>query len=336
MRINKTESMALASLFALGLLLGTSSHVQAEPTVLFGTDGTKAIGIQNLSYNNELWNVGFTDFVSARNVYGDFPGQYDFPGIDLAEGAILAVNDALNASVATGVGSETLSASDTYAIGYGPLGGTTAPESVRIATGSNNTMEPMNWGVGTLEGSALYNVAENSAPTWADFSLVSDVQTTVIFDGSGTNAIGIENLDLGGTLYDVAFTASVSADEVYGTFPGEYDFANINLAISAVNAVTELLNDEGADTVGEGEFSESFFVGYFSSTPFGVESVTHREADFDGTWDQNPITFTKPYNTDPKVWADFTEASVVPVPAAAWLFGSGLLGLVGIARRKNP
>ena len=28
-------------------------------------------------------------------------------------------------------------------------------------------------------------------------------------------------------------------------------------------------------------------------------------------------------------------ASVVPVPAAAWLFGSGLLGLIGLARRKD-
>lgn len=28
-------------------------------------------------------------------------------------------------------------------------------------------------------------------------------------------------------------------------------------------------------------------------------------------------------------------ASTVPVPAAAWLFGSGLLGLIGISRRKN-
>jgi hypothetical protein len=28
-------------------------------------------------------------------------------------------------------------------------------------------------------------------------------------------------------------------------------------------------------------------------------------------------------------------APVVPVPAAVWLFGSGLLGLVGVARRKN-
>jgi hypothetical protein len=27
--------------------------------------------------------------------------------------------------------------------------------------------------------------------------------------------------------------------------------------------------------------------------------------------------------------------SAVPVPAAAWLFGSGLIGLIGIARRKK-
>jgi hypothetical protein len=31
----------------------------------------------------------------------------------------------------------------------------------------------------------------------------------------------------------------------------------------------------------------------------------------------------------------FSAASPVPVPAAVWLFGSGLLGLVGIARRKK-
>lgn len=30
-----------------------------------------------------------------------------------------------------------------------------------------------------------------------------------------------------------------------------------------------------------------------------------------------------------------TEIKVVPVPAAVWLFGSGLIGLVGVARRKK-
>jgi len=32
---------------------------------------------------------------------------------------------------------------------------------------------------------------------------------------------------------------------------------------------------------------------------------------------------------------DFDEPNLVPVPAAVWLFGSGLLGLVGVARRKS-
>lgn len=36
-------------------------------------------------------------------------------------------------------------------------------------------------------------------------------------------------------------------------------------------------------------------------------------------------------NNDYLVW----KGTVVPVPAAVWLFGSGLLGLVGIARRKK-
>ena len=39
-----------------------------------------------------------------------------------------------------------------------------------------------------------------------------------------------------------------------------------------------------------------------------------------------------PYYTLPG--SDFGPAAV-PVPAAVWLFGSGLLGLVGIARRKR-
>ena len=33
--------------------------------------------------------------------------------------------------------------------------------------------------------------------------------------------------------------------------------------------------------------------------------------------------------------AKFAGSSVVPVPASVWLFGSGLLGLAGIARRKK-
>ena len=44
------------------------------------------------------------------------------------------------------------------------------------------------------------------------------------------------------------------------------------------------------------------------------------------------LTFTAETTATSSVQADI---QVVPVPAAAWLFGSGLLGLVGMARRKR-
>lgn len=39
--------------------------------------------------------------------------------------------------------------------------------------------------------------------------------------------------------------------------------------------------------------------------------------------------------TDGVTSAQFAGSSPVPVPAAVWLFGSGLIGLVGLARRKK-
>ena len=37
-----------------------------------------------------------------------------------------------------------------------------------------------------------------------------------------------------------------------------------------------------------------------------------------------------------EVWSvSFTETSAVPIPAAVWLFGSGLVGLAGVARRRK-
>ena len=45
----------------------------------------------------------------------------------------------------------------------------------------------------------------------------------------------------------------------------------------------------------------------------------------------NPVTFS---NGSSLLMVDTQVTSAVPIPAAAWLFGSGLLGLVALARRK--
>jgi len=55
------------------------------------------------------------------------------------------------------------------------------------------------------------------------------------------------------------------------------------------------------------------------------------------------LQFNSTCGADANCVADFTidnvsimaDVSAVPVPAAVWLFGSGLLGLVGVARRKK-
>lgn len=46
------------------------------------------------------------------------------------------------------------------------------------------------------------------------------------------------------------------------------------------------------------------------------------------------VNIQHPSSGNDALWS-ITQASVVPVPAAVWLFGSGLIGLIGIARKKR-
>ena len=77
------------------------------------------------------------------------------------------------------------------------------------------------------------------------------------------------------------------------------------------------------------QFSTIFGGNIFSSWSGSGDGVTFgQHLDFYGTI----------YALDDIHLADhsrFTNVSAIPVPAAVWLFGSGLLGLVGIAHRRK-
>jgi hypothetical protein len=62
--------------------------------------------------------------------------------------------------------------------------------------------------------------------------------------------------------------------------------------------------------------------------------VSVAQAAIGGTWSawdgvNDPYDFTNDYA------GTTINPSIVPVPAAIWLFGSGVIGLAGVARRRS-
>lgn len=93
-----------------------------------------------------------------------------------------------------------------------------------------------------------------------------------------------------------------------------------------------LFNVEGISAASPGPFSgiQDSSLGYWSATPFLSNSAWI--FDF-GTGIQSSGPANSPWRY---AWAVQTgDVGVVPIPAAVWLFGSGLLGLLGLSRRKR-
>ena len=82
-------------------------------------------------------------------------------------------------------------------------------------------------------------------------------------------------------------------------------------------------------------------VNAYASSPY-MSSNLGAEADFGNTMYWNGITGVTDslgnpvtnYTMSSGSGFDYRYSAVVPLPAAAWLFGSGLLGLIGVARGK--
>jgi hypothetical protein len=90
-------------------------------------------------------------------------------------------------------------------------------------------------------------------------------------------------------------------------------------------------NQPGWGLTGTADFSIADFVNYWSATEYGTGEA----------WYFNTGYGFQDYSAKTDVgfaWAVHdgdVGATVVPLPAAAWLFGSGLFGLVTLARKKN-
>lgn len=71
-----------------------------------------------------------------------------------------------------------------------------------------------------------------------------------------------------------------------------------------------------------------------STVYLGSPSVAHGNSDrFDSAWVYDASFQLN--NTLNSLYALSSPITVIPIPPAVWLFGSGLLGLIGIARRRK-
>jgi hypothetical protein len=111
-------------------------------------------------------------------------------------------------------------------------------------------------------------------------------------------------------------TWDILEDKNAGGGFGKFEF-QLKGAGNRTSQLTFSINDVAGDTPSTYAMGADFLGNGNGSTEFFAAHV----GDFDG---QYGVTS-----------AQFAGSTLVPVPAAVWLFGSGLIGLVGVARRKR-
>jgi hypothetical protein len=158
---------------------------------------------------------------------------------------------------------------------------------------------------------------------------------TVTLDASD-NVLSIQNLELFfdnsdfDGFYNIGFVTD-TGDNQYGEDP-VFDVPNPEEALIILPQIIAALNRNNPVPVGASSAgSDQFFIPAFE---FGNAYVAVG-GEKNGVWDQcsTDCVFGVAL-LDPQDLSTFARVSPVPVPAAVWLFGSGLLGLVGVARSK--
>jgi hypothetical protein len=103
------------------------------------------------------------------------------------------------------------------------------------------------------------------------------------------------------------------------------------LGVDDIQIFADRLNFTGVNFFGSTGPSFDFFSMNFTALPPPSVSMVEIGLGVLGDWQSGSFS--------PILDVNYTGASVtvneVPLPAAVWLFGTGLLGLAGIARRRN-
>lgn len=210
---------------------------------------------------------------------------------------------------------------------YDWTGATGSATFQRVSTPVNSSMT---FGLGVL-GTQL-NVNESftslsSLSTGSGLTLVS-----LIYDATDSASPGF--LDLftreisldfnGGCCFDASLLSL--AEEMTATHTFYLDNIRFNFLVDSAS-----VPDLFVDVTDENTLFNSTSAGFPPGTP-GSLSISYRDRLADPSTGNGGFVNLTYLITDLAAEGTLTT---VPVPAAVWLFGSGLLGLIGIARRKR-
>lgn len=151
----------------------------------------------------------------------------------------------------------------------------------------------------------MVNFTLTGTVTYRDYSF---------FDGYASNPFGLETGD--------TITASGSYDNA-----GFDDFWAFNYA-DLIDVTFEV--GTGTYTLEDGDSWPSPEIVFYYGSFYDLD-YSSADGEFYSSFD----TFSGDFWNFEGNWHSYEEVSAVPVPAAAWLFGSGLIGLVGLARRNK-
>lgn len=151
-------------------------------------------------------------------------------------------------------------------------------------------------------------------------------------------ASGLPDETAGGAL-DISWTGGMTLDSVYlatdepgdnggGLFPGPWDGTSLFFS--------------GIDSIGASSISGLYIGSWFGVTDSGDVPI----ARLNFTLGTSNATISMDAALLGGTWSSYIEGdftntyegatvNAVPVPAALWLFGSGLIGLVGVVRRRG-
>jgi hypothetical protein len=152
---------------------------------------------------------------------------------------------------------------------------------------------------------------------------------------AGTSGGGLDFSWVGNATLNSVYLATTDLNDSNGTWGGNWDpvssfFSGPGTIDNGTSSLTGLYVGSFAGLEG---FQQIARLNFTTDAGFSGATISVGDSIFAGPWSYLDAEFNLHYFTNVYSDAEILPPAV-PVPAALWLFGSGLIGLVGVARRR--